>query len=229
VTVVDGPFRGMRYAFAAQGSYISAKILGTYERELHGIVQEIQELAPEHIIDIGAAEGYYAVGLGRRSHRGQRITCFELEEKGRVLLRTIADWNMVSSLDIKGRCEITDLRAAVHSSTPGHGSIIVICDVEGYESVLIDLQKVEGLRGACILVETHDDLVEGVSDLLIARFRATHKITQINAVNRQWKDFPRPNFWASVLPRSFALRAMGEGRRLPQGWLWMTPNGMPNT
>lgn len=221
--VVDGPFRGMRYAFAAQGSYISTKILGTYEKELHGIVQEIQRLAPDHIVNIGAGEGYYAVGLGRGSRRGQRITCFELDERGRVLLQTIAGWNLVSNLEIKGRCEIADLKAAVRPSTSGHERIVVICDVEGYESVLLDPKQVEGLRGGYILVETHDDLVHGVTDLLVARFEATHKITHIRAVNRQWEDFPKPNFWASALPRSLALRAMGEGRRLPQGWIWMTP------
>ena len=39
--VAAGPFHGMRYATFGLGSVISAKVLGTYERELHGWVDEI--------------------------------------------------------------------------------------------------------------------------------------------------------------------------------------------
>jgi hypothetical protein len=211
----------MRYSLTAQGSYHSTKILGTYEKELHGVVDAIRKLSPSHIIDIGAAEGYYAVGFGRENRLGQRITCFELEENGRALLQMIADWNGVSHLEIHGRCEIADLDGAL-CRTPESETNVVICDVEGYESVLLDPERVPGLRVCSVLVETHDHLVPGVSDLLAARFARSHAITRIPTAVRQWKDFPRHSSWASMLPRFLALRAMGEGRR-PQIWLWMTP------
>jgi hypothetical protein len=222
LTVVSGPFRGMRYSLAAQGSYHSTKILGTYEKELHGVVDAIRKLSPSHIIDIGAAEGYYAVGFGRENQPHQRITCFELEEKGRSLLRLIADWNGVSHLEIHGRCGVDALDAVLCLPDCINHKKVVICDVEGYESVLLNPERVSGLRFCSVLVETHDHLVAGVSDLLVARFAKSHAVMQIPTAIRQWKDFPRQSGWALILPRFLALRAMGEGRH-PQTWLWMTP------
>lgn len=222
LTVVAGPFRGMRYPLTAQGSYHSAKILGTYEKELYGVVDTIRKSAPSHIIDIGAAEGYYAVGFGRENRPRQRITCFELEEKGRALLQMVADWNGVLHIEIHGKCEVADFDTALCASASTSETRVVICDVEGYESVLLDPDRVSGLRCCSVLVETHDHLVPGVSDLLAARFAKSHAVTRIPTAVRQWEDFPKHSSWASIFPRFVALRAMGEGRR-PQTWLWMTP------
>ena len=67
LTVRNGPFRGMRYPERASvGSALVPKLLGSYERELQPVLEDI--LAREHseIVDIGCAEGYYAVGLALR-------------------------------------------------------------------------------------------------------------------------------------------------------------------
>jgi hypothetical protein len=40
--------------------------LGTYEREIAGVVEEICRAEPAVLIDVGTAGGYYAVGFGMR-------------------------------------------------------------------------------------------------------------------------------------------------------------------
>jgi hypothetical protein len=44
---------------------IEPKWLGTYELELHSIIKGILRAEYNTIIDIGSAEGYYSVGLGK--------------------------------------------------------------------------------------------------------------------------------------------------------------------
>src|SRR4051812_19305855 len=61
--VLQGPFAGMQYVTESYGSQLVPKLLGSYENELHDLVEQIVAQRPKIVIDIGAAEGYYAVGL----------------------------------------------------------------------------------------------------------------------------------------------------------------------
>jgi predicted O-methyltransferase YrrM len=69
-------------------------MLGTYEIELHDIVAEIVAKRPDVIFNIGAAEGYYAVGLAQSLPLTQLFT-WEISENGRALSRTLAKYNEV--------------------------------------------------------------------------------------------------------------------------------------
>jgi hypothetical protein len=49
----------------------SAKFLGTYEQELHGVIEKAMESHPKFVLNIGCAEGFYAVGLAIRLNDAQ--------------------------------------------------------------------------------------------------------------------------------------------------------------
>jgi tRNA G46 methylase TrmB len=125
--IVSGPFRGMRYNLVACGSAHSAKLLGTYEKELHAIIDEILAERFEEIIDIGAAEGYYAVGLALSSPSPRRVIAFEAQEQGRQLLQELAAGNSLKNVDIRGACDVMGLEQALAGGRPK----LIICDVEG--------------------------------------------------------------------------------------------------
>src|SRR5438876_11547620 len=61
--VSNGSFRGMAYVPEAVGSSLLPKLIGSYEQEITPAIEEMVAKRPPRIIDIGAAEGYYAVGL----------------------------------------------------------------------------------------------------------------------------------------------------------------------
>lgn len=73
LVVQGGPFQGLQYvpsivesALAvprALGSALIPKLLGCYEAELQGVLAQILATPYQDILDIGSAEGYYAVGL----------------------------------------------------------------------------------------------------------------------------------------------------------------------
>ena len=65
LTVSGGPFAGLTYPDREPISLVP-KLLGIYERELHGAVEAAVLGQPEVIVNVGAADGYYAVGLARR-------------------------------------------------------------------------------------------------------------------------------------------------------------------
>src|SRR5438105_426555 len=68
LTVLDGPFRGLRYPSASSlHSGLLPKLLGTYEAELHGPIEHLlKSRTYGAVVDVGAAEGYYAVGFALR-------------------------------------------------------------------------------------------------------------------------------------------------------------------
>src|ERR1700722_2566319 len=65
--VRTGPFAGMRYGSVSVGSAYIPKLLGIYERELSSFIEAACLKRPDLIVDVGAAEGYYAVGLAVRN------------------------------------------------------------------------------------------------------------------------------------------------------------------
>jgi hypothetical protein len=66
--IIDGPFVGMTYPDfgITHVDLFAPKLLGIFERELHPSIEGLIADAPSQIINIGSAEGFYAVGLVRR-------------------------------------------------------------------------------------------------------------------------------------------------------------------
>jgi predicted O-methyltransferase YrrM len=218
-TVAAGPFAGLKYGDVSQGSAYIPKLLGIYERELTPQVTEIVSLNPKLIVDIGAAEGYYAVGLARLIPSA-RVIGFEMEFKGRAALSAMAALNSVSDrVEVRGKCEAADLVNALGDET----SAVVICDVEGYEVVLLDPVTVPGLSQNAILVELHDFLVPGLRDTIRSRFAATHEITLVTQEIRSREEFPWRTLGTALLPKSYLDWAVSEWRPVVMEWYWMVP------
>ena len=170
--VHTGPFAGMRYVAGSVGSCFIPKLLGIYERELADKVELICRRGSQSIIDIGAAEGYYAVGMALRNPEAQ-IVAFEMDDHGRRVLQEMAELNGVADrLGILGKCGPEDLARVLS----GDLDPIVICDVEGDEARLLDLAAVPALRGATVLVEVHDFVRRGMAEELRSRFAPTHRV-----------------------------------------------------
>jgi len=214
-----GPFTGMRYNAGADGRVHLPKLLGIYERELNGCLEQACALNFPLIIDVGAAEGYYAVGMALRNPKA-RVIAFEAESKSRVALGDKARLNNVESrVEICGKCEPEDLeRALMGTQRP-----FLICDVEGYEAVLLNPAAVLPLRRAFILVELHEFIERGITEKIRERFVATHKIAQIWQQERTIADFPFKDFYMRWLPESYLHWAVSESRPERMSWFWMKP------
>jgi hypothetical protein len=210
--VAQGPFEGMGYIPLASSRTTLPMLLGTYECELNSAVETICGAGCDRIIDIGAAEGYYAVGMALRNP-GVPLVCFEMNASVRYYLRRLARRNGVRPrLKILGECTPTALEAALE----GAERPAIICDCEGAEDLLLDPVRVLSLRRALILVETHEGMVDGVEDHLQERFAATHEIELIRSRTRTLDDLPA----GCELSDAEAAVAMNEHRRHAE-WMFM--------
>ena len=218
--VYSGSFAGVRYAADSVGSAYIPKLLGIYEQELSAEVESICRRKPRLIVDIGAAEGYYAVGLAVCNPQA-KVIAFEMDPKGRAALQDMSRLNqVVNRVEVRGKCEPSDLAAALENVTDP----VVICDVEGYEEKLLDPRSVPALAKAAILVELHDFIIPGITEELKQRFEATHRIKHIWQQPRSRSQFPWHTFGTRLLPKSYLDWSVSEWRPVQMAWLWMEPN-----
>jgi len=217
----------MHYVALAYCSEILPKLVGTYECELIPAIEAICRSGCDRIVDIGAAEGYYAVGMALRNPRAA-IVSFEINPSARYYLRRLAGRNGVSErITIQGECFVDSLR----SSLAGARRPALICDCEGAEVKLLCPDQIESLRRAFILVETHDGLatdtgvLEGITRRLRERFAPTHHV-EVIASRARGRDQLPPD--CAALTDEEAAEAMNEGRTWAQ-WLFLKPALAPAT
>jgi hypothetical protein len=182
--VASGPFAGMQYINEAYGSRLIPKLIGSYELEVQPWLARIIESRFGLIVDIGCAEGYYAVGLAR-AMSGARVIAFDLDQEAQRCCRRLAELNGVSDrVEVRGECTIAALGKIPLSGT------LIICDCEGYEAELLNPTKLPDLTSSTLLVELHDCFVPGVTQLLMDRFANTHDIEFAREQERKPEQYP---------------------------------------
>jgi len=213
-----GPFTGMLYRTdRAVGSAYFPKVLGTYEKEIQPLIESITRISWTRITNIGAGEGYYAVGLARECPRTE-VIAFEANTEAHELIRKLASANR-AIVSVFGPCDVATLAGLPVKS----GKQLVICDVEGFEKELIDPARVPFLADAHLLVELHEDRAPGVEELLVGRLRPSHEINIIRQAKRVRADFPLRGLVPKLLPDGHLLSLMNEMRRPKTDWLWAVP------
>jgi hypothetical protein len=212
----------MQYIEQSFASVLEPKLLGIYERELHEIVEEAVAADFTKIVDVGAAEGYYAVGLALRLPKA-KVWAFETDERARSLIRLIAERNNVSDrVHATGLCRTEDLAAIIQ----GNEKTLVVCDVEGAEATLLNPQLIPGLRDSCLIVEVHTKTAPGVVEILRNRFSSTHHIRTIEQQARTELDYPYQSFPVHFFPKAYIENSVSEFRQPWQNWMswfWMKP------
>lgn len=214
-TVQFGPFEGMEYP-EKWASCKFQKIIGCYEAELHPILKDIKAKQASYtsMINIGSAEGYFAVGLGRQITEIP-IYCYESQKNCQTSLRDLACINGVfERISIDGECTAENLKHIDAGKYP-----LVICDVEGAELNLLVQDQVPWLKHADILVELHDYFIPGISKNIHDRFRKSHQIETITSQGLTYKNYPI----LKHLSFREILLMTDEDRPKLQNWYFMTP------
>jgi len=215
VQIAYGPFAGMSYAGAATEGAALARRIGAYEASLHQIIERIIARDYARIIDIGCAEGYYAVGLARRMPRAE-ILARDTNPQSQKRCAELAHVNGVAArIKIGGEVDGAFLHRHITPDT------VLICDIEGGERTLLDPIQHPKLRDCDILVEVHECWHRGLTAEITQRFTTTHHITRIE---RGLAPEALPDWMAQLgdLDRAIAL---WEWRVGPTPWLWMTRHG----
>lgn len=211
-TVLSGPFEGMLLpSSAAEGCYVP-KILGCYEQPLHPFIEEAVATDYTTVLNIGSAEGYYAIGLARRMSGCTVVAC-DSNPAAATACQAMAQANAVASrIDVRGLFQPHDFEAY------SNGRTLVVCDIEGAERELLDPALASGLRHMDIIVEAHDCYIPDLSTLLLNRFEESHAVEMIHDTGaRTLPQWP----WFTQLHHLDQLIAMWEWRSGATPWLVM--------
>lgn len=209
-TIHGGPFAGMAYVSSATEGALIPRLLGTYESELHPHLSAFFAEGVDCVIDVGCAEGYYAVGLARMAPE-VTVYAYDIDERARNACAELAAKNGVAERVIIGGEFAPDGFEAFAGRRP-----LVMVDAEGAEVDILQPEHSPSLAGMNVIVETHGPEPLRV---MMERFSPTHDILM---VEQQPKLFDMPP-WLQGLTHLDQLLAVWEWRGIPTPWLVMRP------
>ena len=150
-----GPLKGFRpneEQVWGQGD-LGPKLLGLYEQE---VLERIAARGRKWdcVINLGAGDGYYGVGLVK-SGLAARSICFEQKDEGQAAIKRAADNNGVANrVTILGRAEADFLNNPALQGIDLSRTLIII-DIEGGEFNLLTHDLLQRLKDAELIVELH--------------------------------------------------------------------------
>lgn len=221
-TVAYGPFRGLKLADANWWGAADrgSMLLGLYEQEV------LEWLSAHHgdrrfLIDIGAADGYYAVGslvAGWVDH----VYCFEQSEEGRHAIAANAKANGVADrVTILGTADESSVEGLLLDAAIDPADTLMIVDIEGGEFELLTTHLLSRLAGVAAVVEIHDwespdpravqRLAESAGDSFQVGFLRTG--------SRDPSGFPELKHW----PDDDRWLLCSESRRQVMQWMILEP------
>jgi hypothetical protein len=201
-TVRHGPFAGTVYPMGAALSHHSIpKLMGTYEQELHGVLRTIAQRKYDLVIDIGCAEGYYAVGLARML--GTKVLAYDPELIERAFCEEAARLNGVSNL-----VELKDLFRSSDVALFRDLRVFCVCDCEGFEAKIFTEETIQDTAKWDLLIELHGEAGQQVKSLAWP-----HNKTTIPSVGRG-------ETYQELEGLGDQAKLLSEYRGGPQSWLW---------
>jgi hypothetical protein len=217
--VLHGPFKGVLYPeLNSIGSTLYPKLIGSYESELHKVIERVSSITYSEIINIGCGEGYYAIGLARRIPMA-KVYAYDIDSKARSLCQEMAILNNVSDrIIINSMFTSQDLENFQFS-----GRALIVCDCEGFELELFKQDTISILENHDLLIETHDFINISISTRLSLLFSRTHHVHVIKSVDdiEKAKTYRYPE--AADMDLLIRNRLFGERRPAIMEWLFLTP------
>ncbi len=211
--VLSGPFAGM--TMLPEVSWgdgdLAPKLLGCYEAELHRAITKAIAREPRNVVNIGCAEGYYAIGMARALPRS-RVFAFDTSTTAQAICGRAAIANQVAAqANVGGTCTYDTLRDIISKDD----RTLLLVDCEGAELQLLDPEQVPSIQGCDVIVECHDFLNPSITPTLRQRFAASHDVEVVSEGPRDPNQFPPLQRWQS----SDRWLAVNENRPMTMNWL----------
>jgi hypothetical protein len=172
--VAAGPFQGLRLLREVCWGVgdNAAKLVGLYEAELHSALRDFAASPPPAVVNVGCAEGYYAVGLARLFPQAA-VYAFDIELKAQLICRQTAALNGVAErVSVLGACAPATLLELLRR----HPAALLVIDCEGYEKELLAGDVLAAAAQAALIVECHDFVDPTITPTLVDRLGAGHVV-----------------------------------------------------
>lgn len=170
-------------------SDLGAQCLGLYEKEILNEIGRQEKGKYQTFIDIGAADGYYAVGM-LLAGVVDNVISFEKSEEGRAAINENWDNNgKPGAITLYGEANHASLKIV-----PSHvfDNALVLIDIEGYEFELLTKEVIKQLRFSEVIIEIHnwiDDFEIRYAQLL-RDLSEYFNIEKLAPVDRNTSDLP---------------------------------------
>lgn len=217
LVVKNGVFKGLKYPeLRSVCSAICPKLLGSYESEIESVLERIVGNEYTEIVDIGCAEGYYAVGLAMRIGAA-KVYAYDTDKQALRLCKDMAILNGVSARLLTGTfCDLSTLKNISFTS-----KALILSDCEGYEKNLFTRDAVELLAPHDLLIEIHDFIDIEISTQIREVFRETHEIEVYQSID----DIKKAQVYEYKELEKFSLSdrkaILAEGRPAIMEWFFM--------
>jgi hypothetical protein len=197
------------------GMDLSSRLLGFYEQELHGVIEEAVAGKPDLVLNIGCAEGYYTIGLARRLLKS-RVLAFDIDASARNICEVSGSINGVgANLQVLGEVKAEELEGYLAGSL----NPFLFLDCEGAELDLLVPKITPSILRASLLVECHDFSNPRITATLMDRFSTSHNLLVINEGSRN----PNSSPILSKLHSDFRWLAVNENRPRCMHWIYAVP------
>ncbi|WP_068322660.1 FkbM family methyltransferase [Polynucleobacter yangtzensis] len=220
-TVIDGPFRGLKLSEDrnwGNSNDLTTQILGTYEREIVDLIALLS--SPNGVfIDIGGANGFYAVGVAKCLSFSS-VYVYELSAEGRREISINAVLNDVDPfIKIGGKFDNNTVSQDWVEAKNSTGVILI--DIEGGEFELMNPEFFSVFSRFNIIVELHDFLDPNTHmvDVLIQNSNATHEVKFLRNNGRN----PASINLLNHLPEDYQWIACSESRLRAMSWAHFIP------
>ena len=212
-SIMDGPFKGLKFLSKShEGCYVP-KLLGTYEQPLHETIETIISTPYEVILNIGSAEGYYAAGFAKRMP-DTTIMAFDLNNAIKKPFGILLKENNIKN------CIYSETKFLPEDfSKFENRKTLVFCDIEGAEIELLHPDIATSLKRMDLVVEAHDCFDKTISRTLLKRFSETHFIKIIK--DKGERTLSASPEWFSNLSHLDQILSFWEWRSGPTPWMIM--------
>jgi len=181
--VKRGPFAGVEFVEQTHHRHLTPKLIGAYESELHPAWDKILSEDYEQVLDVGSAEGYYAVGLALHYPQTE-VIAFDTDAWARRMTTLMAERNDANNLKVRSACTVSWLRSNLKKEA------FILSDCEGFEDQLIDPEKILILRTCDLLIELHESPAPGVTERMKERLSSSHDLTFLESQETNPADYP---------------------------------------
>lgn len=215
--VESGPFKAMRLPDRCWGKTIPL-FLGSFEAETHPWIERLKSGEFKTVLNIGTAEGYVAIGFARCMPKTQ-VVAFERTKSIHHMCKLLAKLNEVEDqVSIKGDCTHKVLQDNINLPC------LIFCDIDGGEYDLLDPEAVPDLTKCTMLIEMHDHIVSGATEVMTRRFSLTHLIEIAEQSERDPSHYPvLARFDEEQRRIAVDENRIHDGERVHQRWMLLTP------
>ena len=180
--IINGPFKGMKYISESVGSCHMPKILGIYENEIYPTLLNFLSNS-DLFVNIGAAEGYYAVGSAIK-YPNLNIIAFEMDKTGRQYISNLKKRNNVDNVEIRKKFTDVDFFGIQKSA---YNRITYLIDIEG-EEINIFSKYHNHFNNSYFIIELHDRVSNKIESYLKRFYSNTHNTYIIPIKDKSTSD-----------------------------------------